>query len=231
MENEFSIQEKNSLISFIIFAFFLIVLLCIGFSINSSYFKVKNIEINSISSKYNIADFSIEALNKSIWLINGDTFLDNRIKYPTIENVTVTKEYPDKIILNITEFEELIVVTDLRGTIPRRTILYKNGLELSSGEINNLPTISILNGPVHSGFNGELISMLMTFKNYELDLTIFAFNYDGQRIVGEYRETMIDFGPSLDLGIKAAALGALLENSNCSGEVKFIGSEELIADC
>ena len=231
MENEFSIQEKNSLRSFLIFAFLLIVLLCISFSINSSYFKVKTIEINTTSSKYNIADFSIEALNKSIWLINGDTFLNNRIKFPTIENVTVAKEYPDKIILNIIEYEELLVVTDLRGTFPRRTILYKNGLEIISADINNLPTISILNGPVQAGFNGELISMMMTFKNYELNLSTFLFNYDGQKIVGEYRETIIDFGPSINLGIKAAALGSLLENSNCSGEIKFIGSEELIADC
>ncbi len=231
MDNEFSIQEKNSLRLFLIFAFFLVALLCIGFSINSSYFKVKSIEINSISSKYDPADFSTEALNKSIWLINADTFLNNRVKYPTIENVTVAKEYPDKIILNITEYEELIVVTDLRGTIPRRTILYKNGLEIQSADINNLPTISILNGPVQAGFNGELISMMMTFKNYELNLSTFLFNYDGQKIVGEYRETIIDFGPSINLGIKAAALGSLLENSNCSGEIKFIGSEELIADC
>ena len=231
MENEFSIQEKNSLRSFLIFTFLLIVMLCIGFSINSSYFKVKTIEINTTSSKYNISDFSIEALNKSIWLINGDTFLNNRIKFPTIENVTVSKEYPDKIILNITEYEELIVVTDLRGTIPRRTILYKNGLEIVSADINNLPIISILNGPVQAGFNGELISMMMTLKNYELDLSTFAFNYDGQKIAGAYRETTIDFGPSIDLGIKAAALGSLLENSNCSGEIKFIGSEELIANC
>ena len=231
MENEFSIREKNSLKSFLIFAFLLLVLLLIGFSINSSYFKVKTIEINSISSKYNISDFSIEALNKSIWLINGDTFLNNRIKFPTIENVTVAKEYPDKIILNIIEYEELLVVTDLRGSIPRRTILYKNGLEIESDDINNLPTISILNGPVQAGFNGELISMMMTFKNYELDLSTFTFNYDGKKIVGEYKETTVDFGPSLNLGIKAAALGSLLENSNCSGEIKFIGSEELIADC
>ena len=231
MENEFSIRDKNSLKSFLIFAFLLLVLLFIGFSINSSYFKVKTIEINSISSKYNITDFYIETLNKSIWLINGDTFLNNRVKYPTIENVTVAKEYPDKIILNITEYEELIVVTDLRGTIPRRTILYKNGLEIVSADINNLPIISILNGPVQAGFNGELISMMMTLKNYELDLSTFAFNYDGQKIVGEYRKTTIDFGPSIDLGIKAAALGSLLENSNCNGEIKFIGSEELIANC
>ena len=61
---------------------------------------------------------------------------------------------------NIIEYEELLVVTDLRGSIPRRTILYKNGLEIVSADINNLPIISILNGPVQAGFNGELIGSL-----------------------------------------------------------------------
>ena len=231
MEREFSIQEKNSLRAFLIFAFLLIGLLSIGFSVNSSYFRVKTIEINSVSSKYDISDFSYEALNKTIWLINSDTFIDNKTKYPTIESLTITKEYPDKIILNITEYEELIVITDLRGTIPLRTILYKNGLEIVSNEKNDLPTISVLNGPVQAGFTGELVSMMMTFQNYELETHTFTFNYDGQKIVGEYKETTIDLGPPFDLGTKAAALGSLLENSNCKGEVRFIGTEELIANC
>ena len=231
MERQFSIQEKNSLRSFLIFAFLLICLLSIGFSINSSYFRVKTIEINSVSSKYNIANFSNEALNKTIWLINSDTFIDNRTNNPTIENLTITREYPDKIIINITEYEELIVITDLRGTIPLRNVLYKNGLEIASDEKNDLPTITVLNGPVQAGFTGELVSMMMTFQNYELETSTFKFNYDGKKIVGEYGETTIDFGPPIDLGTKAAAVGSLLENSNCRGEVKFIGSEELIANC
>ena len=50
MENELSIREKNSLKTFLIFAFLLLVLLFIGFSINSSYFKVKSIEIDKIEA-------------------------------------------------------------------------------------------------------------------------------------------------------------------------------------
>jgi len=231
MESEYSFQEKKSLKSFLLFTFLLTSLINVGFSINSSYFRVKTIEVNSISNNFRSSDFSKESLNQSIWLINRDTFEDKKIQYPTIESVIITKEYPDKVIVNVIEYEELIVVTDLRGTIPRRTILYKNGLEIVSSDIRDLPTLSISNGPVQAGFNGELVSMIMTLKNYQLNESDFSFYYDGQKLTGEYGETMIDFGPSIDLGTKGAAIGSLLENSKCSGEVRFIGSEEIIANC
>ena len=231
MESEYSFHEKKSLNSFLVFTFLLICLINVGFSINSSYFKVKNIEVNSISNKFSSSEFSNEFFNQSIWLINSDTFNDKKKQYPTIESVTIVKEYPDKVIVNVIEYEEIIVVTDLRGTIPLRTILYKNGLEVESSDTKDLPTLSISNGPVKAGFNGELVSMMMTLKNYKLNESDFSFSYDGQKLVGEYKETTIDFGQSIDLGIKGAALGALLENSNCNGEVRFIGSEEIIANC
>ena len=231
MESEYSLQEKNGFRSFLIFAFLLTGILNIGLSINSSYFRVKTIEIESISNNYNSNDFSNEVLNQSIWLINSDTFTTKKIQYPTIENVEVQKEYPDKVILIINEYAELIVISDLRGTIPSRNVLYKNGLEILTSDTRDLPTIVIINGPLKAGFNGELISMMMTFKNYDLNQSNFSFNYDGEQLKGVYEETLINFGPSVDLGTKAAALGSLLENSSCSGEVRFLGSEELIANC
>ena len=231
MESEYVLQEKNRFRSFLIFAFLLTGILNIGLSINSSHFRVKTIEIESISNNYNSNDFSNEVLNQSIWLINSDTFISKKIQYPTIENVEVHRDYPDKVTLIISEHAELIVISDLRGTIPSRNVLYKNGLEILTSDKRDLPTIVITNGPLKAGFNGELISMMMTFKNYDLNQSNFSFNYDGEQLKGVYEETLINFGPSVDLGTKAAALGSLLENSSCSGEVRFLGSEELIANC
>ena len=231
MESEFSLQEKNSFRTFLIFTFLLTGILNVAFSINSSHFRVKTIEIESISNKYNSNDFSNEGLNKSIWLINSDSFASKKMQYPTIENIEVRREYPDEIILIISEYAELLVISDLRGTIPVRNVLYKNGLEIKSSDTGELPTILITNGPVEAGFNGELISMIMTLKNYDLDESNFTFAYDGKKLTGEYGETFFDFGSSIDLGTKAAALGLLLENSECDGEVRFLGSEELIANC
>jgi hypothetical protein len=231
MESEYSLQEKNVFKSFLIFTFLLMGILNIGFSINSSNFRVKTIEIESTSNNFDSANFSNYVLNQSIWLINSDTFLSKKMQYPTIENIEVRKVYPDKLILVISEHAELIVISDLRGTIPLRNILYKNGFQIPSSKFSELPSIVITNGPVEAGFDGELISMIMTFKNYNLNLSNLSFNYDGEKLTGTYGEALIDLGPPIDLGTKAAALGSLLENSVCSGEIRFLGSEELIANC
>jgi hypothetical protein len=231
MESEHRLQEKNRFRTFLIFALLLSSILNVGFSINSSHFRIKTIEIDSISNKFDSIDFSNEVLNQSIWLINSDTFISKKMQYPTIENIEVLKDYPNKVILVISEHAELILISDLRGTIPVRNVLYKNGLEIPPLEVGDLPTIVVTNGPVEAGFNGELISMIMTFKNYNLDSPNLSFRYDGKKLTGVYRETLIDFGPPVDLGTKAAALGALLEKSKCLGEVRFLGPEELIADC
>jgi len=231
VESLYNLQEKNGFRSFLIFTFLLTGILNVGFSINSINFRVKTIEIESNSDKYDSTNFSKEVLNQSIWFINSDTFISKKMQYPTIENVEVRKEYPDKVILVISEYDEIIVISDLRGTIPVRNVLYKNGLEIPSSEIGELPTVVIANGPVEAGFNGELISMILTFKNYNLNASNLSFNYDGEKFTGVYGETFIDFGSSIDLGTKASALGSLLENSVCSGEVRFLGPEELIANC
>ena len=86
-------------------------------------------------------------------------------------------------------------------------------------------------GPQAPGFNGELVSMLMTLKNYNLSNTSFSFIYNGNSFTGTYKKAFINFGPPIDLGIKAAALGSLLENADCSGDIRFITSEDIIADC
>ena len=101
MESEYSFQEKKSLKSFLLFTFLLICLINVGFSINSSYFRVKTIEVNSISNNFSSSDFSNESLNQSIWLINSNIFYDKKIESPTIESITIAKEYPDKIIVNV----------------------------------------------------------------------------------------------------------------------------------
>ena len=49
--------------------------------------------------------------------------------------------------------------------------------------------------------------------------------------MGEYRSTLIDFGKPLDLGSKSSALGSLIENSDCQGEIRFISKEDIVANC
>ena len=231
MEIDFNEQEKVSFRSFLIFSLFLLIILNTGFTLNSAYFRVSKVEVRGSNELFDKADLIKPALGKSIWLINNDTFSDNMLQIPTIESVIISKEYPNKITIELTEYDKILFITDLRSSVPKKSILYKNMVQIESDKILNVASLAITNGPVPQGFNGEMVSLIMTLKSYDLDTPAFNFSYDGASFIGEYRDTNINFGEPFDLGSKSAALGSLLENLECVGEIRFISKEDLIADC
>ena len=129
------------------------------------------------------------------------------------------------------EYDKIMTITDLRGSVPKKSTLYKNMIEIESDDIFLIPSLTITNGPGPSGFNGEMVSLIMTLKSYNHDVNSFNFTYDGDFFIGEYRSAFIDFGKPLDLGSKSSALGSLIEKSECQGEIRFISKEDIIANC
>ena len=231
METNFNEQEKVSFRSFLIFSFFLLIILNVGYLLNSAYFRVIKVEVVGNNELFEETELIKPALGQSIWLVNSDTFSDEILDIPIIEKVTITKEYPNEIKIELTSYDKILSITDLRSSIPKKSILYKNMVEIESDKIINIPSLTITNGPVPIGFNGEMVSLIMTIKSYDLDADAFNFIYDGYSFTGEYKDTVINFGPPLDLGSKSSALGSLLENSECRGEIRFISKEDIIADC
>ena len=231
MEINYNEQEKVSFQSFLMFSLFLLIILNTGFTLNSAYFRVSKVEVLGNNEIFDEADLIKPALGQSIWLVNNDTFADNMLQIPTIESVIISKEYPNKITIELYEYEKILTITDLRGSMPKKSTLYKNMIEIESDDIFLIPSLTITNGPVPTGFNGEMVSLIMTLKSYNLDVNSFNFTYNGDSFIGEYRSTLIDFGNPLDLGSKSSALGSLIENSECQGEIRFISKEDLIANC
>ena len=231
MKIDFNEQEKVSFRSFLLFSLFLLIILNTGFTLNSAYFRVGKVEVLGNNELFDEADLIKPALGQSIWLINNDTFSNNLLQLPTIESVIIIKEYPNKITIELTEYDKIMTITDLRGSIPKKRILYKNMIEIETDEIFSVPSLTITNGPVPTGFNGEMVSLIMTLKSYSIDINYFNFTYDGDSFIGEYGATLIDFGKPLDLGSKSSALGSLIENSECQGEIRFISKEDVIANC
>ena len=231
MEIDFNEQEKVSFRSFLIFSLFLLTVLNIGFSINSSYFRVSKVEVIGSNELFDETELIKLALGQSIWLINNDSFSNEVLKTPTIESLIITKDYPNELTIELTEYDRILFITDLRGSVPKKSTLYKNMVETDSDKIIDISSLTISNGPVPAGFNGEMVSLIMTLKSYDLDVYTFNFIYDGETFIGEYRDTVINFGKPLDLGSKSSALGSLLEKSECKGEIRFISKEDIIADC
>ena len=231
MEIDFNEQEKISFRSFLIFSFFLLIILNTAFTLNSDYFRVSKVEVFGSNELINEDDLIKSALGKSIWLINNDTFSDTMLKSPTLETIIIFKERPNKITIELTEYEKIMSITDLRGSVPKKSILFKNMIEIESDDIFSIPSLTITNGPLPAGFSGEMVSLIMTLKSYDLDVKSFNFIYNGDSFIGEYRAAIINFGKPLDLGSKSSALGSLIENSECQGEISFISKEDIIANC
>tara|TARA_B100000945_G_C20315254_1_gene564831 strand:+ start:156 stop:851 length:696 start_codon:yes stop_codon:yes gene_type:complete len=231
MNIDFDERQKVSFRTFLIFSFFLLIILNTGFSINSTYFRVIEVEVAGTSELFQETEFIKPALGQSIWLLNNDTFSDEISQMPVLQSIIITKEYPNKIKIQLTEYEKILSITDLRSSVPKKSILYKNMVEVESESVDNISSLTITNGPVPMGFNGEMVSLIMTLKSYDISIDAFTFIYDGNSFLGEYLDTKINFGAPIDLGSKSAALGSLLENSECSGDIRFITKEDLIANC
>ena len=120
MEIHFDEKEKISFRLFLVFSLFLLIILNTGFTLNSTYFRVSKVEVIGNNELVNEADLIKSALGQSIWLINSDTFSDNMLTIPTIESVIISKEYPNKITIELTEYEKLMTITDLRGSTPKK---------------------------------------------------------------------------------------------------------------
>ena len=231
MEIDFNEQEKVSFRSFLIFSLFLLTVLNIGFSLNSSYFRISKVEVIGSTELFDETELIKLAIGQSIWLINNDSFSNEVLKTPTIESLSITKNYPNELTIELTEYDRILFITDLRGSVPKKSTLYKNMVETDSDKIIDISSLTITNGPVPAGFNGEMVSLIMTLKSYDLDVYTFNFIYDGETFIGEYRDTVINFGKPLDLGSKSSALGSLLEKSECKGEIRFISKEDIVAEC
>ena len=184
METDFNKRDIASFRSFLIFSFFLLSFLNIGLFLNSSYFRVSLVNVVSESELFEETEFINLILGQSIWLVNGDTFSDKKTKLPTLQDIIIKKEGFNEVTLEIIEYEKMISITDLRSSIPRKSVLYKNMFESETEKNYNLAALTITNGPIPRGFNGELVSLIMTLKSYELDVHKFNFVYDGSSFYG-----------------------------------------------
>ena len=135
MEIDFNEQEKVSFRSFLIFSLFLLTVLNIGFSLNSSYFRISKVEVIGSTELFDETELIKLAIGQSIWLINNDSFSNEVLKTPTIESLSITKNYPNELTIELTEYDRILFITDLRGSVPKKSTLYKNMVETDSDKI------------------------------------------------------------------------------------------------
>ena len=228
--NEFNLNQIRFFKSFITFSLAVLVTSLIIMNISSQKYGISEIE-HSLEDQ-----LVIESLNllygKSIWFINDNSFEQIYKDNPDIKYINYARKSPNKLIISVDTYQQLANIIDLRGSVETSSILYENSYVVSTPTIENvLPIVKIENGPVDSGFNGELITLFKTLDNYQYTKQSLQIIYDGEAFNAYYGKTTFQLGDAVDLGKKASILGTYLSDNSCDGTVRFLTSESTIENC
>ena len=223
--------EKTSLRTFLVFSVFLLALLLPSYLIFSSKYMVKYVEF---SPNYNVDNTFLKTVyDKSIWILDESSLESLYVTDPTIEKIELVKILPSKLKVKLNFHEQIAEISDLRGSQPQLTVLFKNLHTAESIEASkNAMSVTIVNGPVDSGFHGEIVALFMTLSSFdEINVGSLKLTHSGTNIIGYYEDTEILFGSPIDLATKAASIGELLSYGNCEGTVRFITNNSFVTDC
>ena len=216
--------ERQTFRTFLAFSTLLIGLILFFFNITSDLYRVSEIEYD-YKSGLNID--TIESLRgTSIWLVD-DTYFDNFYdENPSVERISIKKQLPNKLIVEIVFSEELALIQDNRQSPPRTFVLHKNLYTLDTQNREDLLFITIENGPIQEGFSEEVISMVMTLKKYPLNLANIEGVYDGESMTLSHFDMNFYLGSPLDLGRKATVVGYYISEQPCTGEIRLVYSTD-----
>ena len=220
--SELLYAEQKSFKSFIIFSFFSLVTLITFLSLFSSKYIVNDIRYES-NLDLNYKSFGL-VQGKSIWFIDESDFSQFYEDNFNVESLTISKQLPNLVFIDIDVYEKIIVISDLRETQPKQVVLYKNLYTELSESNNQLPRLTITNGPIPDGFYSEIISLILTVNKYNLSIQDLSIIYNGSELTGSYKNTLINIGSPIDLSKKGSVVGYILEEGNCDGEVTIIDS-------
>lgn len=192
---------------------------------------VTNVEF---SPKYKVDSSFLETLyGESIWTLDETSVESLYSTDPIIEKIELTKILPSKLEIKVKLYEQIAEISDLRRSKPKPSVLYKNLYVTESIDSSpNTVSVTIVNGPVDNGFNGEVVALFMTLKNFDdINMGSLKLTHLGTSVIGYYKNTEILFGNPIDLATKAAAVGELLSDGSCKGTVRFVSTNSFVTDC
>jgi hypothetical protein len=226
---EYTKNEQASFKTFLVFSFFVLLVLIIAFYVFSEFWRVKIIEVEG-STYINEYQF-LEFYNSSILTIEDDSFRYIKDSDQTVDYIKHEKIFPNELNITIAHHLQIAEITDLRKSIPTKVVLYKNLFVQEALLENDVVSVTITNGPVDEGFNGELVTLVMTLLNFEIEISEILLVHNGSSLMGSYRGIEINFLEPIDLSTKGSAIGELLEKTSCVTEVTFISINSFITDC
>jgi len=215
--------ERQTFRTFLAFSTLLVTLVIVFSNITSNLYRVSKIDYEE-NLELNMS--SLESLRGiSIWLIDDNYFESFYEENPSVEKISVKKELPDKLVVEIYISEKLAYVQDNRQSPPKTFILHKNLYTRDTTGNEGLVSLEINNGPIKEGFFEEVVTLVMTLKKYSLNLVNIESSFDGETMIVKHYNSKFYLGSASDLARKAAVIGYYLSEEPCDGEVRLVYSE------
>tara|TARA_B100001029_G_C15053631_1_gene452660 strand:- start:237 stop:938 length:702 start_codon:yes stop_codon:yes gene_type:complete len=216
--------ERQTFRTFLAFSSILFAAVIVFFNVTSNSYRVSSIVYNVVTK---IDKSSIDDLKgTSIWLVEDSYFEKFYEDNPSVESITIKKELPSTLIVDITISERLALIQDNRQSPPKTFVLYKNLYTNEEVSDKDLLYLKINNGPVKEGFYEELITFVLTLNKYSLNISNVELSYDGNVMIAEHFNTQFYIGSPSDLARKASVVGYYLSESPCEGEVRLVYTED-----
>ena len=216
--------ERQTFKTFLAFSSLLVTIVLIFFNISSNFYRISNI---TYINDTDLSKTSLESIKgTSIWLVD-DTYFDSfYLANPSVEKISIVKELPNTLIVDVTISEKIAYIQDNRQSPPRTLILYKN-LYIDDVKTNkDLLSLKINNGPVMEGFYEEIVTFVLTLKKYSINISNIEMEFDGTSILATHFNSHFDLGDPSDLARKASVVGYYLTEEVCDGEIRLVYSEE-----
>ena len=216
--------ERQTFRTFVAFSAVLLTGIIVFFNIASNFYRVSNIVY---TEELNLNKSSIDRLKgTSIWLIDDSYFEKFYHDNPSAEKISIKKELPSTLVIEIAVSEELAFLQDNRQSPPRTFVLHKN-LYINDVKSNpGLLFIRINNGPVKDGFYEEVVTFVLTLKKYSVNLANLNIGFDGDTMLVSHFNTEFDIGYPSDLARKASVIGYFITEDPCNGEIRLVYNEE-----
>ena len=216
--------ERQTFRTFLAFSSLLITVLLIFFNITSNFYRVSNI---TYINDTDLSKASLESLKgTSIWLVD-DTYFDSfYLENPSVEKISIIKELPNTLVIDVTISEKIAFIQDNRQSPPRTFILHKNLYIDDVLSNTDLLYLKINNGPVRDGFYEEVVTFVLTLKKYSINISNVDMEFDGTSILATHFNSNFDLGDPSDLARKASVVGYYLTEEVCNGEIRLVYSEE-----
>ena len=224
--------------------FLLLILICVGifFFLKSDYFLIKDIEVvgNSYYTKAEVISIAKATTGKNIIFdAEKDTILENLEANPFFKNVTVKRQLPSTLLIEVeerpqiaaVEFGDSFIVIDDEGVILRRTdvdprVTILTGLTISRMDVGEpieaeeKETLSMTLRMLKTMEEGDLY-----FKKIDVSrVVIKAYIYDNLIVKGTPAEVF----SAIEEGYVQSVVSDLFSKNVSRGTIKMGGSGQVI---